>query len=138
MKKLFLFLVIIILAVSYNSCSVDDGPNFRIAALQITDAEFPDAFKKDSTYTIKVKYIRPDSCTFFEGFEVVREADTIRNVAVIGSIMTDSNDCREIAEELETSFEFKVLYSDTYLFKFLTGNNQDGEAQYLEIEVPVN
>jgi len=138
MKKLFLFLAVVTAIISFSSCSSDDSPNFKISALEIVGAEFPDAFELNETYTIDVSYLRSDDCTFFEGFDVVKENDTIRNIAVIGSIITDDSDCTEITEATKASFKFTVLYSGTYLFKFLTGQNQDGEAEFLEIEVPVN
>ncbi|WFO14981.1 hypothetical protein M601_013900 [Cellulophaga baltica 4] len=75
---------------------------------------------------------------FFEGFDIVKEDTTIRTVAAIGSMLSDSDDCKEVLEEVETSFNFIVLYPDTYLFKFYTGEDANGEAEYLEIEVPVN
>ena len=59
-------------------------------------------------------------------------------MAAIGSMLSDSEDCQEVLQEVETSFNFIVLYDQTYLFKFYTGEDENGEAQYLEIEVPVS
>jgi hypothetical protein len=46
--------------------------------------------------------------------------------------------CTQALEEIETSFDFIVLYEGSYLFRFWSGEDENGEQQYLEIEVPVN
>jgi len=138
MKKIFVFLAVIMATLQFGSCNIDDGVNFKFITLQVVAADFPEAFEINQVYTINVIYIRPDSCTYFEGFDFRKTEDTTRDIAVIGSLLTDTDDCIEIAEKVETSFKFKVLYSEPYLFKLYTGDNQDGEPQYLEIEVPVN
>jgi hypothetical protein len=53
-------------------------------------------------------------------------------------MLSDSKECQEIVQEVETSFNFIVLYDQTYLFKFYSGDDENGEAQFIEIEVPVN
>tara|TARA_R110002167_G_scaffold206691_5_gene410742 strand:+ start:5015 stop:5431 length:417 start_codon:yes stop_codon:yes gene_type:complete len=137
MKRFVLFIGMAILCFGFNSCDVDDGVNFHFEALPIVNAEVPASFQMYGRYQIAVTYNRPDDCTFFEGFDVVKKDVTERNVVVIGSIVTD-RECADLADEvLRATFNFEVLYDQTYLFRFWQGEDEDGEPKYLEIEVPV-
>tara|TARA_R110002050_G_scaffold15706_3_gene48096 strand:+ start:42838 stop:43254 length:417 start_codon:yes stop_codon:yes gene_type:complete len=138
MRDKIFFLLLLLAVLTFAGCSLDDHENFHFVALPITSVEMPESFTLNETYEIKVNYIRESDCAFFEGFDVVKEDTTVRNVAAIGSMLSDSEDCQEVLQEVETSFNFIVLYDQTYLFKFYTGEDENGEAQYLEIEVPVS
>ncbi|QXP56547.1 hypothetical protein H0I25_01770 [Cellulophaga sp. HaHa_2_95] len=138
MRNLFALFMMLLAVLSFTGCSLDETENFRFVALPIESVEIPESFDLNETYEIKVRYLRTSDCAFFEGFDIVKEDTTIRTVAAIGSMLSDSDDCKEVLEEVETSFNFIVLYPDTYLFKFYTGEDANGEAEYLEIEVPVN
>jgi len=136
-KKLILLAVV--MAFINNGCSIeDDDVNFYFTALEIVDAELPESFDYNQTYEILVNYIKPDSCTNYEGFDVVKDSLTVRNIVAIGSVRTDTDNCTVESIELTASFNFKVIYTDPYTFKFYTGDNSEGEAQYLEVIVPVN
>ncbi len=136
MKKFFVRLLLASTFVFVTSCSLDDGVNFHYEALPIISAELPESFELYKTYDINVTFLRPDDCTLFEGFNVIRADTTTRKVAVIGAIL-DRETCVDVNQEVEESFRFEVRYSQPYLFQFRTGEDENGEAQYLEIEVPV-
>lgn len=139
MKRLLFYLVILLTTIITGSCSLDnDDVNFEFAYLQIVDVEVPESFILDDIYQIKVTYLRSDECTFFQKFDVFQVDQTTREVVVIGSILTDQEQCAEVNQEIETSFDFQVLYSGTYLFKFWTGEDDNGDPQFIEIRVPVN
>ena len=130
---LLCFLVLI-----FQSCKFeDDRVNFRFVSLQIVSADLPDSFELNETYEIRVTYVRPSGCIFFEGFDITDEATTTRNVVAIGSDFYEET-CTQAVEELETSFNFIVLYEGTYIFRFWNGEDENGVDQYIEIEVPVN
>ncbi|MBU2995924.1 hypothetical protein KO500_05745 [Cellulophaga baltica] len=138
MVKKLSFSFVLLLVLSLFGCSLEDQENFQFVALPITAVTMPESFVLNETYEINVTYDRTSSCAFFEGFEVTKEADTIRNVVVAGSLLISSDDnCDEISDEVEATFNFIVLYNNTYVFKFLKGNNEAGKAEYIEIEVPV-
>ncbi|HDZ04511.1 hypothetical protein LCGC14_0079170 [marine sediment metagenome] len=122
-----------------NGCSIDDdGANFHFTALEIVDAEVPESFDLNQTYKISVNYLKPDSCTYYEGFDVVKDSLTVRSIVAIGAVRTDFDNCMEELVQETASFNFQVIYTDPYTFKFYIGDNNEGEAQYLEIVVPVN
>tara|TARA_R110000796_G_scaffold183498_2_gene300087 strand:+ start:189272 stop:189688 length:417 start_codon:yes stop_codon:yes gene_type:complete len=138
MRNKLTFSLLFLAVLTFSGCSLDDDENFHFVAFPITSVQMPDTFDLNQTYEIKVTYERDSDCSYFEGFDVIKEDKTIRNVAAIGSMLSDSDDCQEVLQEVETSFNFIVLYDEPYLFKFYTGEDENGEAEYLEIEVPVN
>ncbi len=137
-KALLLFLCFITLAI--NSCSLDDGGvNFHFVPLEIVEAELPDSFALNQTYSVKVTYATPNGCTSFEGFDIT-ESNTadknVRNVVAIGTEL-EQQDCPAEVEELQATFSFICLYSKPYVFRFWTGEDENGESEYFEVEVPV-
>ena len=137
-SKKSLFLLLSFLAFGLSSCKLeDDGVNFRFVPLQIVSADVPESFDLNETYEIRVRYLRPSACVFFEGFDITSEATTTRNVVAIGSDFYEEA-CTQAVEELEATFNFICLYEEPYLFRFWTGEDENGNQQYLEIEVPVN
>jgi hypothetical protein len=136
MKKAFLILLGLI-AISISSCSLDDGgTNFHFVPLKIVAADLPESFTLNETYQVNVTYELPNNCSFFEGFDVTKANDSIRNVVVIGTEL-EQQDCNTETVERQSTFSFICLYSQTYVFRFWTGEDDNGEAQYFEIEVPV-
>ena len=136
-KSIFLSLVLAI-TLTLSSCVKDDEPNFHFVPLQIQSADLPDSFSLNETYQIDVTYTIPDGCTGFSGFDVTSGNDTTtRNVVVIGTTRTDQDACTQATQEATGTFNFRVVYSDTYLFRFWQGEDEEGNQQYLEIEVPV-
>ncbi|PHQ59920.1 MAG: hypothetical protein COC08_08110 [Maribacter sp.] len=135
---MYLILCVTTLSMSLGSCELsDDGENFHYEPLQITSVELPESFDLYDVYDIKVTLLRPDDCTIIDGFNVKKPALTTRNIAAIGIIL-ERDDCKTLDQEIEDSFRFEVIYDKPYLFRFYTGDDENGEAQYLEVEVPVN
>lgn len=138
MRNRLYFFALWLTLVSLVGCSLEDPENFQFVALPITAVEMPESFELNATYEIKVSYQRTSSCAFFERFDVPRQESTTRMVSVIGRMLSDRDNCQEILEEVETSFNFMVLYNEPYLFRFYAGLDENDEAQFIEIEVPVN
>jgi len=136
--KKSLSVLLCFLALSLSSCKLeDDRLNFRFVPLQIVSAELPNSFELNETYQIYVTYIRPSACVVYDGFDITDAGRTTRNVVAIGSEFYDEP-CTQAIEEIETYFNFIVLYDEPYLFRFWTGQDENGNDLYLEIEVPVN
>ena len=137
MKRVF-FLLLVASFTLFTSCDIDDDVNYHFEALQVKSVEMPEAFDYGEIYKIKVTYFRPNNCTFFEGFDVVKEDLTTRKVVTIGTVIEDEEECTGSGEDLVASFNFEVLYEEPYLFRYWTGEDTNGEPTYLEITVPVN
>ncbi|MBU2904951.1 MULTISPECIES: hypothetical protein [Arenibacter] len=137
MKRVF-FLLLVASFTLFTSCDIDDDVNYHFEALQVKSVEMPEAFDYGEIYKIKVTYFRPNNCTFFEGFDVVKEDLTTRKVVTIGTVIEDEEECTGTGEDLVATFNFEVLYDEPYLFRYWTGEDANGEPTYLEITVPVN
>ncbi len=137
MKKAIMLIMLLGTALLFNACELDDGQNFRFTTLAIVDAKLPESFELNETYSIEVTYVRPDACTFFEGFDIARTAQTDRDVVVIGSVLTDETACAQVIEEVTASFDFVVLFSGEYHFRFFSGRDENDNSQFLEFTVPV-
>ncbi|MDG1571428.1 hypothetical protein OZ410_03815 [Robiginitalea sp. M366] len=136
--KLFKGISILLLLVALQGCDVnDDDVDYHFVTLNIVDAVLPQSFQQNQTYEILVTYQLPNGCTSFEGFDIISEDTTIRRVVAIGS-KRDGQACTQAIEEVQTSFQFICLYSDTYVFRFFTGLDENDVPQYMEYEVPVN
>lgn len=139
MKRLVSVISMVFLGILLSNCSLqDDSSNFQFVPLQIVSAELPESFTLDETYQIEVSFIKPNGCTTYEGFDVTKDDQTVRNVIVVGSERIDIDDCTEQTVEQTAMFNFVVLYNETYTFKFWLGETASGEDEYLEIDVPVN
>lgn len=140
MKRLNVFLCSISLAVVSVSCSIDDDQtNFKYTTLKTVNASLPDTFELGSVYRIDVNLLRPDDCTFAETFDVkpsFTDSTNIRTVAAIG-IVLDKEACTEVNDSIQDSFQFEVIYTKPYIFKFYTGDDENGAAEFLDVEVPV-
>ena len=141
MKRFLKGLPILLYVLLNAGCDIsDDGAKYFFVPLQITAVDVPESFQLNETYEIGVTYLRPNGCTGFQGFDVVSEeseAHTVRQVVAIGAEFQESS-CEELNEELQTTFQFICLYSKPYLFRFYTGEDEAGDPQYLDVEVPVN
>ncbi len=137
MKKSLVSVFLLLLATMLQSClSDDDGVSFHYAALPILSAELPDEFELYGVYDISVVMLRPDDCTLIDRFTIDKPALTTRDVFAIGTVL-EKNDCQATNQEVSQSFRFEVRYENDYLFRFYTGDDANGDPQFLEIEVPV-
>jgi hypothetical protein len=140
MRRIFAaFLVFSFMLFGTSSCSLsDDGhENFYFEPLEVVSADFPETFKYGDIYKIKVTSVRPSNCHFFEGFDFTKTGETERTIIGIATVFSE-NDCEDLTDQtFENYFDFEVLYTNTYIFKLWTGQDNDGENEYLTIEVPV-
>jgi|SRR5690606_2895275 len=140
MKKVLMPLVLLVACSWLGSCDLDDDtPNFYFTALKTVDVDIPEAFVFGETYDIDVTYQRPDGCTFFEGFDVTKTAQTDRDVVVVGSVLTDEDRaCTQAITEVVATMQFRVIYTGEYHFRFYAGQDEEENDLYLEFTVPVD
>ncbi len=136
MKKLIVALGILI----FSSCSISDDSDYNYAVyneiLPVESAEVPDEFIVNEVYDISLTYINPSSCHYFNDIYYSKDSN-IRTVAVVSTVYPDDN-CEVTETEYTTSFNFKPTETGSYIFKFWQGENDEGDDDYLVIEVPVN
>lgn len=136
MKKLALGVFLFSFCLFFSNCDVDTGENFHFEALAITDAQVPDTFRLNENYKLAVSFIRPDNCTFFEGFDVVSGDGGVRYITAVGSII-DGNECEVLNDTVTANLDVTILIDQTYNLKFYAGLDSDDKAKYLEYTVPV-
>lgn len=132
MKRIFFVLFAFIILVS---CSSDDGLTYHYELLPIENVIIPEEFEYGKIYDISVKYILPDDCYVYS--DILYEYDNDeRNVAVISTVI-DNKVCNTVDFEDEIFFKVHVLQTNTYIFKFWQGDDDNGDPLYLIKEVPV-
>ncbi|WP_344727173.1 hypothetical protein [Corallibacter vietnamensis] len=134
MKRL---LILLFTLATLFSCSVgDDSPNTYMEILPVESASLPDEFERGEVYEISLTYLRVSNCHTFSDIYYTKEANK-RTVAIVSTVFVNNENCISNNDELETSFNFEVTNSDSYIFKFWQGEDEYGEDQYLIVEVPV-
>ena len=136
MKRLIILSLTLILFVS---CSINDkgsSYDYALDVLPIESVDMPDTFTLGETYPITVHYFTPSTCYSFKEFYYLKNNNE-RTVAVINYVADNSN-CTDLQDELtEATFNFVVTSNGSYVFKFWQGTDENGDDQYLTIEVPV-
>lgn len=135
MKNL-LFILLIAITVSVQSCLKDDGNNPEYVRMEITDVEMPDTFQLGTTYEIRIHYNRPDGCTHLQGFDSYPVEQTTRRIVAVG-VRYGNEACPEVVKEETGQFLFQVIYTSTYTFLFWQGEDDEGKPKYLEKKIPV-
>ena len=110
--------------------------NFHNELIPIESVSMPDSFNLSTLNTITYTYLNNSSCHYFRDLYYVAE-DNTRTVAVINTVLDESN-CIELDDNLiERSFDFQPLESGTYIFKFWTGVDENEEDEFLIYEILV-
>jgi hypothetical protein len=132
MKKLLILLV----TLTVFSCSLDDDSleNYQ-DPMPIETALLPDEFTVGETYEITLTYLRPTTCHAFSGI-YYQKHNNERTVVVIGTVFQSNGNCTDLNSELEATFNFKATEAGSYIFKFWQGEDENGEDNYIIIEVP--
>ena len=132
-------MLVLVVGFLFSSCEFeDDSPNFHFTTLNVVEASLPEFFELNRTYDISVTYIRPNGCTFFEGFDISKVGQTDRDVAVIGTVISDEDTaCTQAIEEVVATLPFRVIFTEDYNFRFYAGTDANENPIYLEYTVPV-
>ncbi|KAA1247653.1 hypothetical protein [Aquimarina sp. RZ0] len=137
MKKAKIIIMIILSACLHSCLDDDDRINFFYEAVPIEEVDIPDQFTRGEVFKITVSYFRPSDCHSFGGFDYDRVSNE-RTVAVV-NVVFDDRVCQDLEQNdmVETSLNFLVGSEDSYIFRFWQGRDDQGENQFLTIEVPV-
>lgn len=121
----------------FIGCSDDDETNFFYELVTVNEVSLPDQFNRGETYTIGVSYFRPTDCHSFTGFDYNRLGNE-RTVSVV-NLVVDKGSCDnlETKDLVEVSFDFFVGQEDSYVFRFWQGKDENGDNQFLIVEIPV-
>ena len=134
--KRYALLIIVYVSV-FTSCSLESkGPDsFYSEFMPIESVEIPEYFVYGESYEILLNYVKPSSCYHFYDFYYEINSNE-RIVAIINTIYTDTS-CIEEPQSISANLNFMVTDTETYIFKFYQGEDEDGQDQYYLVEVPV-
>jgi hypothetical protein len=121
-----------------NSCSPDNDTQYTYRLIPIESVDIPAEFTLGQTYPITVHYTVPTSCYYFSSLYYEKDLN-VRTIAV-ENVVEQGNNCQELsaADGAKTqTFNFYVTSNGTYIFKFYQGKDVQGNAIFLEYEVPV-
>jgi len=118
-------------------CSGDDNTRFFYELVAVEEVMLPKAFERGEIYEIEVSYFRPTDCHSFSGLDFNRIGNE-RTVAIV-NVIVDQEKCTPIErlDLIDVSFDFRVGQEESYIFRFWQGKNQNGDNQFLTIEIPV-
>jgi hypothetical protein len=137
MKKYVLLFTVFTCLLS--SCNIDDNSSFNyyLEVLPIESVDIPEQFTFGETYEISMTYFKHSTCYQFNDF-IYEINGNERTVAIVNTVYYggDTN-CVEELEEVTVSFDFIATGTETYLFKFYQGVDDEGSDQYYLVEVPV-
>ena len=136
MKRVFAVVLVALCGLFMVGCELDSGENFHFVSLEVTNVDIPEHFVFNQSHTMEVTFSRPDNCTFFQGFNVSPEMDGVWTIVAVGSVLLDE-DCSPSDESLTGNLTVNAIRTASYTLRFYAGEDSDGEATYLEYEVPV-
>lgn len=121
----------------FSGCSVDDEPTPRLVyeLVPIVSTNLPEEFTAGESYDLKFTYQLPTPCHNFTGINV----EDINGAYGIGVVAyyDANNECAEVTRTAEAGIKFIAEEEDFYIFKFWQGRNEQGEDQFLTVEIPV-
>lgn len=136
--RIYLYLFFCLLLVS---CLLDpEDENTRIEKIAAFEIQIPNAMTLGFEHDISFKYALPNGCYSFYNVDVVNVTDVnhanknIREITAYAEITNDTN-CTEEYRVETFLLAFKPMESRIYLFKFWTGQNEQGVDQFEEYEI---
>ena len=139
MKNLkYLLIMIVALTFTVTSCSDDDvnDHDFHLEYIGVVSADLPDEFIYGQTYRINVTIELPNSCYYYYNQYDYFYEGTSRLIYPIAHV-DDNVPCTPNITETTFSIPVQALQSETYIFKFYQGQDDEGQDTFLTIEVPV-
>ena len=129
------YLLLFLTIISLFACSDDDDENYHFEYIPVVSVDVPDEFTHHEVYDINITYELPNGCHSLYSYDYIYDEDS-REIYPI-SIVNDEGACTEALIQGEFSIEVHALQEEPYIFKFWQGEDENGEDQYLIIEVPV-
>ena len=139
MKKKVLTVLILISTLLFNySCSLEDFDpeiNFSIDVIAIESVDIDQEFILGQTHEIIMTYLAPTDCYEFNDF-IYDVSGNQRTIAIVNTVYVRDN-CEQINEMVEVSLNIEITSTETYVFRFFQGKDEQGNDQYHIVEVPV-
>lgn len=135
MKKIAL---LVLFMTTLVSCSLDNDnrDTYTYSVLPVDSYTLPENFKLGETYEIKLKYQKPTACHIFQGIYYAKDLNT-RTIGVQTAVKDNQVCSTDIPALSETSFNFTVTATGSYIFKFYKGKDADNKDIFEDVEIQV-
>ena len=130
------FLIIGLLFILYSCSTKEDNTLFNFDIIAITEVEVPVEFEINSMAEIKTYYIQKSLCHVFYDY-IFRQIKENEIEVYLAETYIENGECKEENYTVLRSFQIEIENYETYTLKFWNGRNEQGENQFITIEVPV-
>ena len=136
MKKLKV-LILIALFIT-QSCSLEnDDTLFSFDIVAISEIEIPTEFEINTIVEIKTYYVQKSLCHVFYDY-IFKQIRKNEIEVYLAETYIENGACEEENFQVVRSFKLKIEDYNKYTFRFWNGRNEQGENQFITVEVPVN
>ncbi|UFH36273.1 hypothetical protein [Flavobacterium acetivorans] len=135
MKKIAL---LVLFMTTLVSCSLDNDnrDTYTYSVLPVESYTLPESFKLGETYKIELKYQKPTACHIFQGIYYAKDLNT-RTIGVQTAVKDNQVCSTDVPALSETSFNFTVTATGSYIFKFYKGKDADNKDIFEDVEIQV-
>lgn len=135
MKKIAL---LVLFMTTLVSCSLDNDnrDTYTYSVLPVESYTLPESFKLGETYKIGLKYQKPTACHIFQGIYYAKDLNT-RTIGVQTAVKDNQVCSTDVPALSETSFNFTVTATGSYIFKFYKGKDADNKDIFEDVEIQV-
>lgn len=135
------FIPLLLVAFLMFGCSNDDDNyydhDYHLEYIGAIDVDVPDEFIHGRTHRIYITIALPNGCYFYYNQYDYFYEGTSRFIYPIAHV-DDGVSCTENITEVTFSIPVQALQYEPYIFNFYQGQDDDGQDQFLTVEVPVN
>jgi hypothetical protein len=139
MKKILLLFVALI---AITSCSLepDEDVKYNVEFLPIDWVLIPEYVTSGHTYEVRAGFTKPNGCYLFDHFHSEKDGDAV--IIAVQAMVRVDNECKKYENQSleEQTFTFSCddsYTADSYIFKFYTGLDVQGNKTYTEVVIPV-
>lgn len=135
MKKIAL---LVLFMTTLVSCSLDNDnrDTYTYSVLPVESYTLPESFKLGETYKIELKYQKPTACHIFQGIYYAKDLNT-RTIGVQTAVKDNQVCSTDVPALSETSFNFTVTATGSFIFKFYKGKDADNKDIFEDVEIQV-
>ncbi len=129
--------ILFIVSLLFLSCQLDaEDDNFHFERIPAFDIQIPQNLVVNFEYNVSFKYTLINGCySFYERDYNIKNHNT-REITALAKVIDDRS-CSDDYRVSTCAFSFKPTESKTYVFRFWTGQNDQGIDEFDEFELVV-
>ncbi len=131
MIRIFTILLTVTLV---SACNLDVSDDFYFEKVAAYNIQTPSNLHLDENCEFTFEYHLPNGCYSFSDIEFLAVNDSVRVITPFAKVQNNVN-CTQAIIDGSYTFRFRPSTPKTYIFKFWTGINSQGQNQYEEYEI---